>query len=435
MFNPIHTRSAGESCPRRRRPRGPPGGSSSGRAGPAHRGPAGHGLWHRRPARPPGRPGGDLRGEGPALRYGTPGPGLGARPGERAGPPRRTGRGVGRRLLARGTDDRPCPQPVPDGNHRGRRALGRPAGAASPRPWAAAGRDRSAGHKLRQHLREAHPGGRPGDRGHLRRRRRRLPRRGTRPGRATFNGRPPDRPRPGASARRSRTFHGDPPGPGWVTRGPCVPWDIRRGRSAIISVPPGCGGGPPSRERFVDAHPRTARRAGRQAGKGAAGAGRRPRAGRGPVRACRRRPGPQRRLRAPAGRPAAEHIVEQEWAAVLILTAFGHRDKVARATRAGVMAYLVKPFDKADLVPAIEVAVQRWNEARVLANESKNLTERLETRKLVERAKGVLRDRHGLSEADAFRLIQRISMERGMPMRKVSERLLDGDVWNGRWLT
>ena len=135
------------------------------------------------------------------------------------------------------------------------------------------------------------------------------------------------------------------------------------------------------------------------------------------------------------GLTAAEHIVEQELAAVLILTAFSHRDKVARATRAGVMAYLVNPFDKADLVPAIEVAVQRWNEARVLANESKNLTERLETRKLVERAKGVLRDRHGLSEEDAFRLIQRISMERGMPMRKVSERLLDGDVWNGRWLT
>ncbi|HYR63407.1 MAG TPA: response regulator [Actinomycetota bacterium] len=135
------------------------------------------------------------------------------------------------------------------------------------------------------------------------------------------------------------------------------------------------------------------------------------------------------------GLAAAEHIVEQELAAVLILTAFSHRDKVARATRAGVMAYLVKPFDKADLMPAIEVAVQRWNEARVLANESKNLTERLETRKLVERAKGVLRDRHGLSEEDAFRLIQRISMERGMPMRKVSERLLDGDVWNGRWLT
>jgi two-component system, response regulator PdtaR len=135
------------------------------------------------------------------------------------------------------------------------------------------------------------------------------------------------------------------------------------------------------------------------------------------------------------GLTAAEHIVEQELAAVLILTAFSNRDKVARATRAGVMAYLVKPFDKADLVPAIEVAVQRWNEARVLANESKNLTERLETRKLVERAKGVLRDRHGLSEEDSFRLIQRISMERGMPMRKVSERLLDGDVWNGRWLT
>ena len=135
------------------------------------------------------------------------------------------------------------------------------------------------------------------------------------------------------------------------------------------------------------------------------------------------------------GLTAAEHIVEQELAAVLILTAFSHRDKVARATRAGVMAYLVKPFDKADLVPAIEVAVQRWNEARVLANESRNLSERLETRKLVERAKGVVRERYGLSEEDAFRLIQRISMERGMPMRKVSERLLDGDVWTGRMLT
>lgn len=135
------------------------------------------------------------------------------------------------------------------------------------------------------------------------------------------------------------------------------------------------------------------------------------------------------------GLTAAEVIVEQELAAVLILTAFSNRDKVARATRAGVMAYLVKPFDKVDLVPAIEVAVQRWNEARVLANESKNLTERLETRKLVERAKGVLRERHGLSEEDSFRLIQRISMERGMPMAKVAERLLDGDVWNGRWLS
>ncbi|HWD08312.1 MAG TPA: response regulator [Actinomycetota bacterium] len=135
------------------------------------------------------------------------------------------------------------------------------------------------------------------------------------------------------------------------------------------------------------------------------------------------------------GLTAAEHIVEQELAAVLVLTAFSHRDKVARATRAGVMAYLVKPFDKGDLVPAIEVAVQRWNEAQVLANESKNLTERLETRKLVERAKGVLRDRHGLSEEDSFRLIQRISMERGLPMAKVAERLLDGDVWNGRMLS
>ncbi len=128
------------------------------------------------------------------------------------------------------------------------------------------------------------------------------------------------------------------------------------------------------------------------------------------------------------GLTAAQRIVEQELAAVLILTAFSQRELVTQATRAGAMAYLVKPFEKSDLVPAIEVAVARWDEARALAQESRSLAERLETRKLVERAKGALMDRHGFSERDAFRLIQRAAMRRRIGMREVAERVLAGDL-------
>ncbi|MGH2706775.1 MAG: ANTAR domain-containing response regulator [Actinomycetota bacterium] len=128
------------------------------------------------------------------------------------------------------------------------------------------------------------------------------------------------------------------------------------------------------------------------------------------------------------GLSAAQRIVEQELAAVLILTAFSQRELVTRATRAGAMAYLVKPFEKSDLVPAIEVAVARWDEARALARESRSLAERLETRKLVERAKGVLMDRHTLSERDAFRLIQQSAMRRRIGMREIAERVLAGDL-------
>lgn len=128
------------------------------------------------------------------------------------------------------------------------------------------------------------------------------------------------------------------------------------------------------------------------------------------------------------GLTAAARIDEQQLAAVVILTAFSQRDYVARATRAGAMAYLVKPFDKSDLIPAINVALARWDEARALANESKDLSERLETRKVVERAKGVLMQEHGLSEHDAFRMIQRTAMERRVSMRDVAERVLNGDL-------
>jgi response regulator NasT len=88
------------------------------------------------------------------------------------------------------------------------------------------------------------------------------------------------------------------------------------------------------------------------------------------------------------------------------------------------MAYLVKPFNKSDLLPAIEVAMARWDEAKALAAESKDLNERLENRKLIERAKGVLMDRDGLGEAEAFRRIQKSAMSDRISMREVAEGIL-----------
>lgn len=127
------------------------------------------------------------------------------------------------------------------------------------------------------------------------------------------------------------------------------------------------------------------------------------------------------------GLTAARMIAEQEIAPVLVLTAYSQRDLVDQAARSGAMAYLVKPFDKSDLVPAMEVAMARWHEAQALAGESKDLTERLETRKLVERAKGLVMQEHSLSEADAFRMIQRTAMEHRVSMKEVAERLLKGE--------
>ena len=124
------------------------------------------------------------------------------------------------------------------------------------------------------------------------------------------------------------------------------------------------------------------------------------------------------------GLAAAKKIVESELSAVLILTAFSQRDLVDRAARSGAMAYLVKPFNKSDLLPAIEVAMARWDEAKALAAESKDLNERLENRKLIERAKGVLMDRDGLGEAEAFRRIQKSAMSDRISMREVAEGIL-----------
>lgn len=124
------------------------------------------------------------------------------------------------------------------------------------------------------------------------------------------------------------------------------------------------------------------------------------------------------------GLTAAARISEKELSAVLILTAFSQRDLVARASKTGAMAYLVKPFDKADLVPAVELAMARWAETRALAGETRDLSERLETRKLVERAKGILMESHGLSEQDAFRLMQKTAMQERMGMKEVAEKIL-----------
>ncbi|MFB9961125.1 ANTAR domain-containing response regulator [Sinosporangium siamense] len=121
------------------------------------------------------------------------------------------------------------------------------------------------------------------------------------------------------------------------------------------------------------------------------------------------------------GISAAERIVSDRIAPCLILTAFSQRDLVERARDAGAMAYLVKPFTKGDLVPAIEMAVSRHEEIMALEKEVTTLSERLETRKLVERAKGLLMVQHGWSEPQAFRWIQKASMDRRMSMRQVAQ--------------
>src|SRR5690348_7182889 len=124
------------------------------------------------------------------------------------------------------------------------------------------------------------------------------------------------------------------------------------------------------------------------------------------------------------GLAAAEKIAGARLAPVVILTAFSQRDLVERARAAGAMAYLVKPFQKSDLVPAIEIALSRYAEFSALESEVATLTDRLETRKSVERAKGALMTRYGMAEPDAFRWIQRTAMDHRMTMREVAERIV-----------
>lgn len=130
------------------------------------------------------------------------------------------------------------------------------------------------------------------------------------------------------------------------------------------------------------------------------------------------------------GLSAAEQVVAARLAAVVILTAFSERDLVERAREAGVMAYLVKPFQSKDLVPAVEMAVSRFTELTTLEREVGDLAGRLEARKLVDRAKGVLQTR-GLSEPEAFRWIQRASMDQRRSMRAVAQGVLDDEAAAG----
>jgi AmiR/NasT family two-component response regulator len=124
------------------------------------------------------------------------------------------------------------------------------------------------------------------------------------------------------------------------------------------------------------------------------------------------------------GISAAERITADHVAPVVILTAFSQRDLVLRAKDAGAMAFLVKPFTKAELIPAIEIAVSRFSEVAALESEVANLKDRLEVRKLLDRAKGLIQAERGVTEAEAFRWIQKSSMDRRMTMRAVAEEVL-----------
>lgn len=124
------------------------------------------------------------------------------------------------------------------------------------------------------------------------------------------------------------------------------------------------------------------------------------------------------------GLSAAEQIAGERLAPVIVLTAFSQRELVERARDAGAMAYLVKPFSKNDLVPAIEVARGRFAEMTALDGEVRTLEDRLETRKVVEKAKGVLMSEQGMTEAEAFRWIQRTAMNQRTSMKALAESVL-----------
>ncbi len=124
------------------------------------------------------------------------------------------------------------------------------------------------------------------------------------------------------------------------------------------------------------------------------------------------------------GIEAARILTEERIAPVVLLTAYSQRELIERAKEAGVVGYLVKPFRETDLAPAIELALARFAEFRALEKEVSDLAEALETRKKVERAKGILMDKHGMTEAEAFRKIQKMSMNTRRPMKEVAEAII-----------
>ncbi len=126
------------------------------------------------------------------------------------------------------------------------------------------------------------------------------------------------------------------------------------------------------------------------------------------------------------GISAAEQLGKERIAPVIMLTAFSQKELVERARDAGVMAYLVKPFTRDDLAPAIDIARSRWTELTALESEVADLGERLETRKAVDRAKGILMQQLKLSEAEAFRWIQKTAMDRRLGMKEVADAVIAG---------
>lgn len=127
------------------------------------------------------------------------------------------------------------------------------------------------------------------------------------------------------------------------------------------------------------------------------------------------------------GIEAARIISEEHIAAVLLLTAFSQRDLIQEASQAGALAYLVKPFQRSELVPSIELAVGRFKEISDLKKEKQELLDDLEARKVVDRAKGALMDQYGLKEKDAYRYLQKKAMEERSPMKVVAESILQGE--------
>ena len=128
------------------------------------------------------------------------------------------------------------------------------------------------------------------------------------------------------------------------------------------------------------------------------------------------------------GISAAERIVKARIAPVVLLTAFSQRELVERARDVGAMAYVVKPFTAADLLPALEIAVSRHQQIAALENEIADLSDRFETRKLVDRAKGLLQAKFGMSEPDAFRWIQKTSMDKRLTMREVAAAVVESSA-------
>ncbi len=128
------------------------------------------------------------------------------------------------------------------------------------------------------------------------------------------------------------------------------------------------------------------------------------------------------------GLSAARQITGERLAAVLILTAFSQRDLVEQARDAGAMSYIVKPFQKSDLIPAIELAIGRHAELRSLENEVGDLAERLEARKIIDRAKGVLMDEHGMTEGQSWRFLQTEAMNRRCKVHEIAAQVVAGEI-------